>query len=98
MLNAKPGKGIISLEAPAASPMAQKFSNEIQTVLQHADNSIDHRGVKKSRAKKEVAVQRTYQISLANVERMEKIRDTHGSDFSWQINRALEYWFEKVHP
>jgi hypothetical protein len=105
-LNPKAGKAIINLESASNTsllvdskqPPNEDYSSEIQAVLSTAERNIDHRNVKRKRSKKEIAIQRTYQITLVNVQRMEKLNELQGADFSWQINRALEHWFSTLHP
>jgi len=103
-LNQKSGKSIIDL-SPSNPTIPDNpnqnrsdLSPEVQAVLSNAENNIDLRNVKIKRQKKDLAIQRTYLIKIDNIQRMQKINELQGSDFSWQINTALENWFATVHP
>jgi hypothetical protein len=96
-INSNSGRPIINLDGDDKEDSNQ-LPPEVGNVIQTAENNLDLRSMKKRRGRKEIAIQRTYQIKLANIQKMEMLADTQGADFSWQINRALEHWFSTVHP
>lgn len=100
-INSRAGKGLVTDDSlnsmNSITPSSPVIQKEIGEVIQTAESNLDLRNVK-IKAKKELAVQRTYQITLSNIKRLELLLELQGADYSWQINKALEHWFANVHP
>lgn len=61
-----------------------------------ADNKNIPKHIQKS--PKEPYYLRSYRMSGSNIDKMDALKSLIGSDFNFQINKALEYWFDNVHP
>ena len=77
-----------------------RMAAEAAKIAALAESSMDARNISKSIKKTDAdpAFNRSYLVRRSNIARMEEIKEKIGADFSFQVNRALEYWFENVHP
>lgn len=95
MLNANKGKGLID-EADAET----RLSTEADKITRRAEGAADLKALTKhvAKASKEPYYIRSYRMSHKNLLRMDALKSKIGSDFNFQINKALEFWFEKNYP
>jgi hypothetical protein len=76
----------------------EKAKAEATRVIQGATKSVDTSGVSYSTRKlKDRMFTRSIKYTEANYKKMCTVKDKKGPDFIWQVNRALELWFEKEH-
>jgi hypothetical protein len=76
----------------------EKAQAEATKVIQGATKSVDVSGVSYSTRKlKDRMFTRSIKYTEANYKKMCVVKDKKGPDFIWQVNKALELWFEKEH-
>jgi len=95
MLNANKGRGLID-EAEDIT----RLTSEADKITRRAEGAADIKALSKHTAKapKEAYYIRSYRMSHKNLLRMDALKAKIGSDFNFQINKALESWFEKNYP
>jgi hypothetical protein len=95
MLNANKGRGLIDEAEDTA-----RLSTEADKITRRAEGAADIKALSKHAAKapKEAYYIRSYRMSHKNLLRMDALKAKIGSDFNFQINKALESWFEKNYP
>lgn len=102
-LNANKGKGLIHVDEPAPKPVTSiqdKIEANAAKMAQLAENSADIRSISTriTKAIPKPYYTRSYRMSETNLLKLEAYKTLVGSDFNFQINKAVEYWFKKEHP
>ena len=99
-MNMNKGKGLISDVIDSLPPKSdEKLLAEAAKLTAFAENSADKKSITKHVSKtKEPYYIRSYRMSETNVKRLDELKHIAGSDFNFQVNKALDYWFENVHP
>lgn len=99
-MNMNKGRGLISdVQDPLPTKSDDKLLAEAAKLAAFAENSADKKSITKHVSKKkEPYYIRSYRMSETNVKRLNKLKDLAGSDFNFQVNKALDYWFDNVHP
>ncbi|MDD5672653.1 MAG: hypothetical protein PHC61_00695 [Chitinivibrionales bacterium] len=83
---------------PLKKDSQEKAQAEATKVIQGATKSVDVSGVASAARKlKDRMVTRSIKYTDENYKKMCVVKDKKGPDFIWQVNRALELWFEKEH-
>lgn len=83
---------------PLKKTQEEKAQAEAAKVIQGATNSVDVSSVSVATRKlKDRMVTRSIKYTDANYKKMCVVKEKKGPDFIWQVNKALEAWFEKEH-
>lgn len=89
---------LIPLKKDKELEMKDRTQAEATKVIQGATKSVDVSGVGYSaRNLKDRMFTRSIKYTEANYKKMCIVKDKKGPDFIWQVNKALELWFEKEH-
>jgi hypothetical protein len=90
---------LIPLKRDKDLELKEKAQAEVTKVIHGATKSVDTSGVNTAatRKLKDRMLTRSIKYTEANYKKMSVIKDKKGPDFIWQVNRALEVWFEKEH-
>jgi len=100
-LNSNKGKGLLDEVIEKTLPMNQdKLVAEAAKMTAFADRAADEKAISRHIGKnvKEPYYVRSYRMYQGNLQKMDALKALIGSDFNFQINKALEYWFKNVHP
>jgi len=100
-LNSNKGKGLLDEFSEKITTKEQdKIAVDAAKMTAFAEKVADEKAISRriTKAVKEPYYVRSYRMSHPNLMKMDSLKAQIGSDFNFQINRALEYWFENVHP
>jgi hypothetical protein len=101
--NSNKGKGLLN-EVPTVATLLTTSQDKIEAnaakMAQLAENSVDRKSIPDKITKTSLTPYyvRSYRMSLPNLQKLDALKAAVGSDFNFQVNKALEYWFEKEHP
>lgn len=87
----KPGE-----ETPGAGE-SEKVRTTVEKVIKSAKKATDTDGLQNTAKPPKKVVLRSIQYSPEMYDKMTKLKKEKGPDYNWQVNKALEYWFENVH-
>jgi len=102
-LNVNKGKGLLSVDEPTPNPgpsSKDRIEANAAKMAKMAEKSADTRSISTriTKATPKPHFTRSYRMSETNLLKLEAYKNQVGSDFNFQINKAVEYWFEKEHP
>jgi hypothetical protein len=100
-INSNKGKGLLDEVADKPTPNNQdKIATEAAKMTAFADRAADEKAITRHMGKtiREPYFVRSYRMYQGNLQKMDALKAQIGSDFNFQINKALEYWFKNVHP
>jgi|GEM_PF-6993296 len=89
---------LIPLKRDKEIELKEKAQAEATKVIQGATKSVYASGVSTATRKlKDRMFTNSIKYTEANYKKMCLVKDKKGPDFIWQVNKALELWFEKEH-
>lgn len=102
-MNSNKGKGLLDLDTPTEKvsiTTQNKIEENAAKMAQHAESAADIKSISSRITKKRGShyYVRSYKISESNLQKLEAIKSTIGIDFNFQVNKALEGYFEQNHP